>query len=174
MNRRFGSLADQVRSGTEVSDEEETANAILRRLEDRFACRTDGKVLWLRSRVSRVPTILCIDDEVLGLEIRKVVLEREGYVVHTAPDGPTGIRIFRQQPVDAVVLDFAMPGMNGGAVAVALREIRPSVPILLLSAYLTLPEEVQRMVTLVANKGDGALALLENVRTVLGSAGERI
>lgn len=121
----------------------------------------------------RVPTILCIDDEVLGLEIRKVVLEREGYVVHTATDGPTGIRVFRQQPVDAVVLDFAMPGMDGGAVATALREIRPSIPILLLSAYLTLPEEVQRMVTLVANKGDGAVALLQNVRKILDSSGEQ-
>ena len=121
----------------------------------------------------RVPTILCIDDEVLGLEIRKVVLEREGYVVHTATDGPTGIRVFRQQPVDAVVLDFAMPGMDGGAVATALREIRPTIPILLLSAYLTLPEEVQRMVTLVANKGDGAVALLQNVRKILDSSGEQ-
>jgi CheY-like chemotaxis protein len=123
--------------------------------------------------VPRVPTILCIDDEVLGLEIRKVVLEREGYVVHTATDGPTGIRVFRQHPVDAVVLDFAMPGMDGGAVATALREIRPNIPILLLSAYLTLPEEVQRMVTLVANKGDGAIALLQNVRKILDSSGEQ-
>jgi CheY-like chemotaxis protein len=122
--------------------------------------------------VSRVPAILCIDDEVLGLEIRKVVLEREGYVVYTATDGPTGIRLFRQNPVDAVVLDFAMPGMDGGAVAAALREIRPNIPILLLSAYLTLPEEVQRMVTLVANKGDGALALLQNVEKILDSSGE--
>jgi CheY-like chemotaxis protein len=84
----------------------------------------------------------------------------------------TGIRIFRQQPIDAVVLDFAMPGMNGGAVAMALREIRPNVPILLLSAYLSLPEEVQNLVTLVANKGDGALALLSNVKRILESSGD--
>ncbi len=122
--------------------------------------------------MSRVPTILCIDDEVLGLEIRKVVLEREGYVVYTASDGPTGIKLFRQNTVDAVVLDFAMPGMNGAAVAQALREIRPTIPILLLSAYLTLPEEVQRIVTMVANKGDGALILLQNVRKLLESSGE--
>jgi CheY-like chemotaxis protein len=126
----------------------------------------------MRSHVSRVPAILCIDDEVLGLEIRKVVLEREGYVVYTATDGPTGIRVFRQQSIDAVVLDFAMPGMDGGAVAAALREIRPNIPILLLSAYLTLPEEVQQRVTLVANKGDGALALLQNVKKILDSSGE--
>lgn len=123
--------------------------------------------------MSRVPAILCIDDEVLGLEIRKVVLEREGYVVFTATDGPAGIRIFRQQPIDAVVLDFAMPGMDGGAVATALRDIQPNIPILLLSAYLTLPEEVQAMVTLVANKGDGALSLLRNVKRILDSSGGR-
>ncbi len=121
--------------------------------------------------MSRVPAILCIDDEVLGLEIRKVVLEREGYVVYTANDGPTGIRLFRQHVVDAVVLDYAMPGMNGGAVATALREIRPSIPILLLSAYLTLPEDVEGLVTLIANKGDGALSLLNNVRRLLVWAG---
>lgn len=121
--------------------------------------------------MSRVPAILCIDDEVLGLEIRKVVLEREGYVVYTAPDGPSGIRLFREHAVDAVVLDYAMPGMNGGAVATALREIHPTVPILLLSAYLTLPEEVQHLVTHIANKGDGALALLGNVRRLLEGAG---
>jgi CheY-like chemotaxis protein len=70
------------------------------------------------------------------------------------------------------VLDFAMPGMNGAAVAVALREIRPNIPILLLSAYLTLPEEVQRIVTMIANKGDGALALLQNVRKMLERSGD--
>lgn len=143
------------------------ANAILRKLEGGLQDEPSA-----RSHVSRVPTILCIDDEVLGLEIRKVVLEREGYVVYTASDGPTGIKLFRQNPVDAVVLDFAMPGMNGAAVAVALRDIRPTIPILLLSAYLTLPEEVQSIVTLVANKGDGALTLLQNVRKMLEGSGD--
>ena len=42
-----------------------------------------------------------------------------------------------------------------------------------LSAYLTLPQEVQHMVTLVANKGDGALALLGNVKRILEISGEQ-
>jgi hypothetical protein len=54
----------------------------------------------------------------------------------------------------------------------ALREIRPNIPILLLSAYLSLPEEVQSLVTLVANKGDGALALLRNVQKILEGSGD--
>jgi len=43
--------------------------------------------------VSR-PVILCIDDEDLGLEIRKMVLEREGFTVLTARDGMSGISVF--------------------------------------------------------------------------------
>ena len=68
------------------------------------------------------PVILCIDDEELGLEIRKLVLERQGFTVLTARDGHTGLTIFDTHQVDAVVLDYAMPGMDGGQVATILRQ----------------------------------------------------
>jgi CheY-like chemotaxis protein len=93
--------------------------------------------------VSR-PVILCIDDEDLGLEIRKMVLEREGFCVLTARDGPTGISLFDTEQVDAVVLDYAMPGIDGGEVAAILRKRQPNIPILMLSAYVALPEHVMR------------------------------
>ena len=81
--------------------------------------------------------VLCIDDEVLGLEIRKVVFERAGYTVLTALEGNAAIKVFMENQIDAVVLDYAMPGMNGSQVARALRQLKPEVPILLLSAYLS-------------------------------------
>jgi CheY-like chemotaxis protein len=121
---------------------------------------------------SRAAIVLCIDDEVLGLEIRRAVLEREGYSVLTANDGATGIALFRDNTVDAVVLDYAMPGMNGGEVARALRSIEPQTKILLLSAYLALPPEVVRLVNMVVNKGDGALPLLDKLRVLLGAEGQ--
>ena len=71
------------------------------------------------------PVILCIDDEDLGLEIRKMVLEREGFSVLTARDGATGISVFDSARVDAVVLDYAMPGMDGGQVAAILPRAVP-------------------------------------------------
>ena len=88
------------------------------------------------------PVILCIDDEDLGLEIRKMVLEREGFTVLTARDGMSGISVFDSEQVDAVVLDYAMPGMDGGQVAAILRQRKPDIPILMLSAYVALPDEV--------------------------------
>jgi CheY-like chemotaxis protein len=116
--------------------------------------------------VSR-PVILCIDDEDLGLEIRKMVLEREGFTVLTAKDGKSGISIFDTEKVDAVVLDYAMPGMDGGQVATALRARRPEIPILMLSAYVALPENVMRVVSVSATKGDGAFALVDKLKGLL-------
>jgi CheY-like chemotaxis protein len=87
-------------------------------------------------------TILCIDDEALGLQIRQAVLERAGYRVLTAVNGESGIALFHNNTIDAVLLDYLMPGMDGGEVAAAMRSIRPDVPILLHSACVDLPHEV--------------------------------
>src|ERR1035438_10404965 len=73
--------------------------------------------------------VLCIDDEVVGLRVRKILLERAGYHVVTAVDGHSGLEIFATQPVEAVVLDYSMPGMHGGEVAKRMRQTKPEVPI---------------------------------------------
>jgi len=113
------------------------------------------------------PTILCIDDEDLGLEIRKMVLEREGFTVVTAKDGATGLALFAAEPIDAVIVDYAMPGMNGGQVAAMLRNRNPLVPILMLSAYVALPDQVMQVVSATATKGDGAFTLVEKLKELL-------
>ena len=113
------------------------------------------------------PVILCIDDEDLGLEIRKMVLEREGFSVVTAHDGQSGLSLFDTRHIDAVVVDYAMPGMDGGQVAASLRQKDPHIPILMLSAYVALPEEVMRVVSISATKGDGAFTLVEKLKELL-------
>ncbi len=113
------------------------------------------------------PLVLCVDDEKIGLQVRKLLLEKSGYSVLTAPDGPTGIEVFAAHPVQAVVLDFAMPGMDGGQVAAKMRALKPNIPILLLSAYLGLPPEITRIVNIYMTKGEGAPALLDKLRALL-------
>lgn len=111
--------------------------------------------------------ILCVDDEVIGLQIRKILLERAGYRVLTAADGPEGLQVFEAEPVEAVVLDYSMPGMHGGEVASRMRKSKPQVPILLLSAYVGLPAEVTCLVDLYMTKGEGAPTLLDKLSTLL-------
>lgn len=113
------------------------------------------------------PLILCIDDEELGLHIRGTVLERAGYRVITAADGDSGLRLFASEPIDAVILDYFMPSMNGAQVATEMRRLHPKVPILLLSAYVSLPPEVTSLVNATILKGDGPDVLLAKVRELL-------
>ena len=116
---------------------------------------------------SAMDLVLCIDDELIGLKVRKILLERAGYTVVSALEGKEGIDIFSREPVSAVVLDFAMPGMNGAEVASRMREIKPEVPILLLSAYVGLPLEVTSLVDVYMTKGEGAPTLLQKLRAML-------
>jgi CheY-like chemotaxis protein len=117
---------------------------------------------------SRVPRlILCVDDETVGLHVRRMLLERAGYRVLTALDGASGLELFAREPVEAVVLDFSMPGMTGGEVAIAMRQIKPDIPILMLSAYTSLPPEVSAVVSLSMTKGEGAPALLKKLDSLV-------
>ena len=111
--------------------------------------------------------VLCVDDELVGLQVRKILLERAGYRVLTAQDGPSGLEIFCANPIEAVVLDYSMPGMHGGEVAVRMRQAKPQVPILLLSAYMGLSTEVTSLVDLYMTKGEGAPVLLEKLGSLL-------
>jgi CheY-like chemotaxis protein len=111
--------------------------------------------------------ILCVDDELVGLRVRKILLERAGYQVLTAMDGPSGLALFENEPVEAVVLDYSMPGMHGGEVAGRMRQIKPRIPILLLSAYIGLPHEVTSLVDLYMTKGEGAPVLLQKLESLL-------
>jgi CheY-like chemotaxis protein len=111
--------------------------------------------------------ILCVDDELVGLQVRKILLERAGYKVLTALDGETGLEIFASEPVEAVVLDYSMPGMHGGEVASKMRKVKPHVPILLLSAYVGLPPEITSLVDLYMTKGEGAPVLLSKLGSLV-------
>ena len=111
--------------------------------------------------------ILCVDDELVGLRVRKILLERAGYRVLTAMDGASGLTLFETEPIEAVVLDYSMPGMHGGEVASRMRQIKPRIPILLLSAYIGLPTEVTSLVDLYMTKGEGAPVLLQKLESLL-------
>jgi CheY-like chemotaxis protein len=108
--------------------------------------------------------ILCIDDDELGLMVRRLTLEAEGFEVAAALSGPKGLELLAVSRFDVVLLDHSMPEMNGGEVAQQIRLLHPGTPIVFLSAYITLPEEHMRMVDAYVTKGDSTEALLAVVR----------
>ena len=75
------------------------------------------------------------------LQLLQTALEEKGYRVLTADCGEAALETFAACAVDAVALDYEMPGMNGGEVARAMTRARPDVPKLLFSSATNLPRE---------------------------------
>ncbi len=117
--------------------------------------------------------ILCIDDEEPGLQLRKLLLESAGYEVITARSGAEGIQLFRSQPFDAIILDYWMSGMNGVSVARELKRLNASIPIIILSAYASLPDEALGVADVWILKGGAPESLLTSVKEVLETRSAR-
>src|SRR5271165_4124894 len=81
--------------------------------------------------------ILIIDDEAGIRESLETLLGLEGYAVDTAPDGEAGLNTIGQRPYDLVLLDLALPGMNGIEVLGQIRERQPDLPVIMITAYGT-------------------------------------
>jgi CheY-like chemotaxis protein len=115
-------------------------------------------------------TILCIDDRCNGLSGRKILLENNGYEVLEATGGDEGLKLFRSHPVDAVVLDYQMPGMKGDVVAAKMKRINSHVPIMLLSACEPLPKSNLKAVDTFLSKSQPSDILLSNLQNLLDAS----
>ena len=80
--------------------------------------------------------VLLVDDDSAVREVTAGILGDLGYRVIEAGSGPAALDLLDgSEPVDLVLLDFAMPGMNGAEVAREARARRPGVPILFVTGY---------------------------------------
>lgn len=112
-------------------------------------------------------TILCIDDHWKGLIGRKMLLEKNGYEVLEASGVDEGLKLFLSRNVDAVVLDYQMPGVNGDVIAEKMKRINSHVPIMLLSAYGPLPKNKLRSVDSFLTKSQPPNVLLSKLQGLL-------
>lgn len=84
--------------------------------------------------------VLVVDDESRVREVISAYLRAEGHTVTTATSGREGIEQFRAQPFDLVVTDRAMPEMSGDQMASLVKQLRPDVPVVLLTGFGALIE----------------------------------
>jgi CheY-like chemotaxis protein len=110
--------------------------------------------------------ILSVDDEPVILFTREKILEREGYAVISATGGGEALKAFSRQAIDLVLLDYAMPGMDGGIVAREMKRRKPLVPIIMVSAN-HVPQEALTCADCFVAKGQGPALLLEQIRQLL-------
>ncbi len=79
--------------------------------------------------------VLIVDDDQDHRTIIVKVLESLGHRVTEASDGPSALSILKVEAPDVLLLDFAMPGMNGAEVALEARRYWPSLPIVFASGF---------------------------------------
>ena len=98
--------------------------------------------------------VLLVDDEVDFVEVLADRLEARGLRVQKTHNGPEALAAAEEVVFDAIVLDMAMPGMNGIETLEGLLEINPDLQVILLTGRATLEQAVAAIRT-------GALDLLE-------------
>jgi len=79
--------------------------------------------------------VLIVDDEPDAIDFTREVLEGEGYIVVTAPDGSKGLAAMRKENPDLVVLDVQMPEMDGFEVFQQMKkdESLKAIPVVMLT-----------------------------------------
>jgi two-component system response regulator HydG len=86
--------------------------------------------------------ILAVDDDTAIVELLKARLNKRGFEVLTAPSGEEALDLLEEEDVDAVITDLNMPGMSGIELCERLVEIRPSVPVLVITSFGSLETAV--------------------------------
>ncbi len=87
--------------------------------------------------------ILVVDDEQKITRVLQAYLEKEGYSVIVAFDGPSALNLAREESPDLIILDLMLPGFSGEEVCRNLRQEGFRVPIIMLTAKSALEEKVQ-------------------------------
>ncbi len=89
--------------------------------------------------------ILIVDDETVQREVLGGFLRKQGFTVFAAADGREAIARFRDAPVQLVLLDNRMPGMEGEEVLAHLKRINPMARVIVITAYGTVATAVAMM-----------------------------
>jgi two-component system nitrogen regulation response regulator NtrX len=113
-------------------------------------------------------TILCVDNDSAILTLYRSILQEEGYNVLVAPDGRYALDLLERHFVDAVLLDYEMPNMDGVQTLSEIAQRDLNVPTILITGSDTVPISAASQVWGVVEKpvrADQLLSILSSVTT---------
>jgi CheY-like chemotaxis protein len=116
----------------------------------------------------RKTVILCVDDEKNPLTLRKLVLERAGYLVLTASSAEEAMRLLAVNQVDLVVSDYLMPGVVGTELAKQIKKKHPQIPFILLSGVNDIPDDAS-CAGLFISKVEGPATMCTKIAAILSN-----
>lgn len=89
--------------------------------------------------------ILVVDDEPVARQSMTDILRLEGFAVNSVPNGQAAIEYVRTHPVELMIVDLRMPGMDGLEVVQVVNQISPETEIVLLTAFATTESAIQAL-----------------------------
>jgi DNA-binding response OmpR family regulator len=90
-------------------------------------------------------TILVVDDEPVARQSLSDILRLEGFNVNSAANGQAAVEFVRTHPVELMVVDLRMPGMDGLEVIQVVNQISPDTEVVLLTAHGSTESAIQAL-----------------------------
>ena len=110
------------------------------------------------------PVVLLVEDDRIYLELRRKVLEKDGYRVIGVTNTEDALDTLREAPICGTIADHMLQGSTGVDLAAEMKRIKPDVPIILFSG--SMPENL-RNIDVYVNKGEPTSEFLKIVRNVV-------
>jgi DNA-binding response OmpR family regulator len=89
--------------------------------------------------------ILVVDDEPVARQSLTDILRLEGYAVNSVPNGQAAVEYVRTHPVELMIVDLRMPGMDGLEVVQVVNQVSPETEVILLTAFGSTESAVQAL-----------------------------
>ena len=89
--------------------------------------------------------ILVVDDEPVARQSLTEILRLEGYAVNSVPNGQAAVEYVRTHPIELIIVDLRMPGMDGLEVIQVVNQISPETEVVLLTAFGTTESAIQAL-----------------------------
>jgi len=114
-------------------------------------------------------TVMCVDDDAGIRELYGALLGQNGYEVIAASSGRHALHVFetKEHEIDAVILDYEMPGMNGLELATWLKQRHPTLPVIMVSGSHPDLEQMAPFVDAAMGKGVPLRHILDRLQVLL-------
>ena len=119
----------------------------------------------------RKPKILLVDDDVQCLTVRRIMFETFDLKVTICSSPRQALRLFEASRFDAAVIDYQMPEMNGGELALKMMMSRTDVPVVILSGLPYLPDGTPEAQDLFFCKTEPAQKIVREVKALIEASG---